>query len=333
MSTILKVTSLKKYFETPRGLLHAVDNVSFVIERGKTLGVVGESGCGKSTLGRTIIHLQEPTSGKIVFAGQDITRVNERQMEALREDMQMIFQDPFSSLNPRMSVGQLIAEPLLIYKKHKNQRELARHVIELMDTVGLARRLANSYPHELDGGRRQRIGVARALALEPKFIVCDEPVSALDVSVQAQIINLMQDLQEAMNLTYMFITHDMSVVRHISDDIMVMYLGSMVEFADSEEMFNIRLHPYTQALLAAVPIPVVGAKKGHTLLKGEITSPIGLGKECRFAKRCPYAEERCLHETPFIEEVRPHHFVACHRVREINHNKLGYKGETPQQVL
>ena len=277
MTAILKVTDLKKYFETPRGLLHAVDNVSFTIER-----------------------------------------VNEKQIKDLREDMQMIFQDPFSSLNPRMSVGQLIAEPLLIYKKHRSERDLARHVASLMDTVGLARRLANSYPHELDGGRRQRIGVARALALEPKFIVCDEPVSALDVSIQAQIINLMQDLQEEMGLTYMFITHDMSVVRHVSDDIMVMYLGTMVEFADSEEMFNIRLHPYTQALLAAVPIPAIGAKKERSLLKGEITSPIGLGEGCRFAKRCPYAEERCFSETPALTEARPHHFVACHRVRELN---------------
>ena len=318
MTAILKVTDLKKYFDTPRGLLHAVDNVSFSIERGKTLGVVGESGCGKSTLGRTVIHLHEPTSGEIIFDGRDISHVNERQLKDLREDMQMIFQDPFSSLNPRMSVGQLIAEPLLIYKKHRTERELARHVASLMDTVGLARRLANSYPHELDGGRRQRIGVARALALEPKFIVCDEPVSALDVSIQAQIINLMQDLQEEMGLTYMFITHDMSVVRHVSDDIMVMYLGTMVEFADSEEMFNIRLHPYTQALLAAVPIPAIGAKKERSLLKGEITSPIGLGEGCRFAKRCPYAQELCFNKTPRLTEARPGHFVACHRVREIN---------------
>ncbi len=318
MTAILKVTDLKKYFDTPRGLLHAVDNVSFSIERGKTLGVVGESGCGKSTLGRTVIHLHEPTSGEIIFDGRDISRVDERQLKDLREDMQMIFQDPFSSLNPRMSVGQLIAEPLLIYKKHRTERELARHVASLMDTVGLARRLANSYPHELDGGRRQRIGVARALALEPKFIVCDEPVSALDVSIQAQIINLMQDLQEEMGLTYMFITHDMSVVRHVSDDIMVMYLGTMVEFADSEEMFNIRLHPYTQALLAAVPIPAIGAKKERSLLKGEITSPIGLGEGCRFAKRCPYAQELCFNKTPRLTEARPGHFVACHRVREIN---------------
>ncbi|OON89362.1 MULTISPECIES: ABC transporter ATP-binding protein [unclassified Pyramidobacter] len=333
MSAILEVVDLRKYFETPRGLLHAVDGVSFAIERGKTLGVVGESGCGKSTLGRTVIHLQEPTSGTIVFEGRDISRVDEHRLKDLREDMQMIFQDPFSSLNPRMSVGQLIAEPLLIYKKHGTERELARHVARLMDTVGLARRLANSYPHELDGGRRQRIGVARALALEPKFIVCDEPVSALDVSIQAQIINLMQDLQEAMNLTYMFITHDMSVVRHVSDDIMVMYLGSMVEFADSEEMFNVRLHPYTQALLAAVPIPVIGAKKERSLLKGEITSPVGLGDGCRFAKRCPHAEDRCFRETPRLDELRPRHFVACHRAREINRLSLDKRLELRPERL
>lgn len=318
MSAILEVYNLKKFFETARGMLHAVDGVSFSIERGKTLGVVGESGCGKSTLGRTIIHLQEPTSGKIFFEGQDITYINEKQIKALREDMQMIFQDPFSSLNPRMSVGQLIAEPLLIYKKHTNGRELARHVANLMDTVGLARRLANSYPHELDGGRRQRIGVARALALKPKFIVCDEPVSALDVSIQAQILNLMQDLQESMGLTYMFITHDMAVVRHVSDDIMVMYLGSMVELADSEEMFKVRLHPYTQALLAAVPIPAIGAKKQRSLLKGEIPSPVGLRDGCRFAGRCPYVQELCFSMTPQLQEARPGHFVACHYVAQIN---------------
>lgn len=315
---ILTVSNLKKYFETPRGLLHAVDGVSFKIEKGQTLGVVGESGCGKSTLGRTVIHLQEPTSGKILFEDRDVSHVTDRQLKDLRQDMQMIFQDPFSSLNPRMSVAQLIAEPLLIYHKHKNERELSQHVAQLMDTVGLARRLSNSYPHELDGGRRQRIGVARALALHPKFIVCDEPVSALDVSIRAQIINLMQDLQEAMDLTYMFITHDMSVVRHVSNDIMVMYLGSMVEFADSEEMFNLRLHPYTQALLAAVPIPMIGAKKKRSLLKGEITSAVNLGEECRFAKRCPYARDNCFTQTPPLTEVRTGHFVACHYVREIN---------------
>ncbi len=315
---ILQVRNLKKYFKTPRGNLHAVDDINFSINRGETLGVVGESGCGKSTLGRTVIHLHERTSGEIYFNGKDISDVTKQQLKVLREDMQMIFQDPFSSLNPRMSVSQLIAEPLLIYKKCGSKGELATRVAQLMDTVGLASRLASFYPHELDGGRRQRIGVARALALNPQFIVCDEPVSALDVSIQAQIINLMQDLQEEMGLTYMFITHDMSVVRHVSNNILVMYLGSMVEFADSEEMFHQRLHPYTKALLAAVPIPVIGAKKERKLIKGEITSPINPGNECRFAKRCPYAKERCHQEIPQLVEAVPGHFVACHYVQEIN---------------
>ena len=315
---ILQVRNLKKYFKTPRGNLHAVDDINFSINRGETLGVVGESGCGKSTLGRTVIHLHERTSGEIYFNGKDISDVTKQQLKVLREDMQMIFQDPFSSLNPRMSVSQLIAEPLLIYKKCGSKGELATRVAQLMDTVGLASRLASSYPHELDGGRRQRIGVARALALNPQFIVCDEPVSALDVSIQAQIINLMQDLQEEMGLTYMFITHDISVVRHVSNNILVMYLGSMVEFADSEEMFHQRLHPYTKALLAAVPIPVIGAKKERKLIKGEITSPINPGNECRFAKRCPYAKERCHQEIPQLVEAVPGHFVACHYVQEIN---------------
>ena len=317
MDNILEVKNLIKYFSSSGGQLHAVDDVSFTIERGKTLGVVGESGCGKSTLGRTIIHLYESTDGKILFDGRDITRISHSEIKTLREDIQMIFQDPFASLNPRMSVGQPIAEPLLIYGKMKG-RELARRVAELMDTVGLARRLSNSYPHELDGGRCQRIGVARALALNPKFIVCDEPVSSLDVSIQAQVINLMQDLQEELGLTYMFITHNMAVVRHMSDTIMVMYLGMMVEFADSEEMFRRRLHPYTQALLAAVPIPEVGEKKERKLIKGEITSPIDPPDECRFAKRCPYAKDICFAKTPAAEEVLPGHFVACHRARELN---------------
>ena len=314
----LEVRNLKKHFRTSRGMLHAVDGVSFKIEKGKTLGVVGESGCGKSTLGRTVIHLHEKTDGQIFFRGKDISEVDEQQLKDLRENMQMIFQDPFSSLNPRMSVGQIIAEPLLIYNKCGTRRELTVRIGELMDTVGLARRLSNSYPHELDGGRRQRIGVARALALNPEFIVCDEPVSALDVSIQAQILNLMQDLQEEMNLTYMFITHDMSVVRHVSNEIMVMYLGSAVEFADSEEMFLRRLHPYTQALLAAVPIPQIGRKKERSLLKGEITSPIDLGEGCRFAGRCAHAKENCFDVTPAFDEVLPGHFVACHYVRQIN---------------
>ena len=314
---LVEAENLKKYFKTPRGMLHAVDDVSFKIEKGKTLGVVGESGCGKSTLGRTLIHLHEPTEGKIIFDGEDISKIKKSELKAKRKNMQMIFQDPFSSLNPRMSVSQIIAEPLIIYKECSKD-ELGKKVAELMDTVGLARRLANSYPHELDGGRRQRIGVARALSLNPEFIVADEPVSALDVSIQAQILNLMQDLQEERNLTYMFITHNMSVVKHISDNIMVMYLGKIVEMASSEDMFLNRLHPYTKALLAAVPIPEVRAKKERKLIKGELSSPINPKPGCRFAARCPHAQPICFEQSPAMEEVMPEHYVSCHFVKEIN---------------
>lgn len=318
MSGLIEVKNLKKYFKTARGTLHAVDDVSFSIKEGKTLGVVGESGCGKSTLGRTTIHLLSKTDGKIFFDGKDISNVTNTQLKALRQDMQMIFQDPFSSLNPRMSVSQIIAEPLIIYKLCSSKQELGIRVAKLMDTVGLARRFANSYPHELDGGRRQRIGVARALSLNPKFIVCDEPVSALDVSIQAQILNLMQDLQDEYKFTYMFITHNMSVVKHISDDILVMYLGTMVEFANNEEMFINRLHPYTKALLAAVPIPAVFERGERKLLKGEITSPIDPKPGCRFAKRCQYATDICNSQNPELVEAISNHFVACHHVKKIN---------------
>lgn len=314
---LVEVNNLKKYFKTNSGMLHAVDDVSFKIRQGETLGVVGESGCGKSTLGRTVIHLLERTSGQIIFDGRDISDVNKHELKALRHDVQMIFQDPFSSLNPRMSVSQIIAEPLLIYKACPKE-ELDKEVAKLMDTVGLARRFANAYPHELDGGRRQRIGVARALSLNPKFIVCDEPVSALDVSIQAQILNLMQDLQEEYNLTYMFITHNMSVVKHISNQILVMYLGTVVEFADVKDIFKERLHPYTKALLAAVPIPKVFDRGQRQLLQGELTSPINPKPGCRFAARCPYATEICRTESPEMTETLPNHFVACHHVKEIN---------------
>ncbi|MBQ6692878.1 MAG: ATP-binding cassette domain-containing protein [Clostridia bacterium] len=318
MSTLVEVQNLKKYFKTPRGLLHAVDDINFKIERGQTLGVVGESGCGKSTLGRTVIHLHERTDGKIFFDGRDVSDLSKQELKEFRSHVQMIFQDPFSSLNPRMSVSQLIAEPLLIYKTTKNSTELGKEVGRLMDTVGLARRFANSYPHELDGGRRQRIGIARALALNPEFIVCDEPVSALDVSIQAQILNLMQDLQDEFDLTYMFITHNMSVVKHISDNIMIMYLGNMVEFSSAEEIFKNRLHPYTKALLAAVPIPEIIEGRKRQLLTGEITSPIDPKPGCRFAARCPYATDICHQENPQLEEAIEGHFVACHNVKEIN---------------
>ena len=318
MSTLVEVKNLKKYFKTPRGLLHAVDDINFKIEKGQTLGVVGESGCGKSTLGRTVIHLHERTSGQILFDGKDVSDLSKHELKEFRSHVQMIFQDPFSSLNPRMSVSQLIAEPLLIYKASKSSTDLGKEVGRLMDTVGLARRFANSYPHELDGGRRQRIGIARALSLNPEFIVCDEPVSALDVSIQAQILNLMQDLQDEFHLTYMFITHNMSVVKHISNNIMIMYLGNMVEFAGAEEIFKNRLHPYTKALLAAGPIPAIIEGRKRQLLTGEITSPIDPKPGCRFAARCPYATDICHAENPQLDEVLEGHFVACHNVKEIN---------------
>lgn len=314
---LLEVKDLKKYFKTPNGTLHAVDGVSFSIEEGKTLGVVGESGCGKSTLGRTILHLQPNTGGQIFFEGQDITNVTPQQLKELRKNMQIIFQDPFSSLDPRKSVSQIIAEPLKIYKVCNSRQEIIKKVGELMDTVGLATRLAHSYPHELDGGRRQRIGIARALALNPKFIVCDEPVSALDVSIQAQVLNLMQDLQRDRHLTYIFITHNLAVVKHISDDIMVMYLGNMIEKAPKRELFKNPLHPYTQALLSAIPIPDIDVKKKRILLKGEITSPIDPKPGCRFAARCNYARPECFEKTPELREVAPQHYVACHFFDEL----------------
>lgn len=318
MSTLLEVKNLQKYFKTPHGWLHAVDNVSFSLDAGETLGVVGESGCGKSTLGRTILHLVEPTRGQIVFNGEDISTVSKAKFKELRREMQIIFQDPFSSLNPRMTVEDTIREPLEIYQIYKNPADLNKRVKELLDTVGLAERLARSYPHELDGGRRQRIGIARALALNPRFIVCDEPVSALDVSIQAQILNLMQDLQEQFGLTYMFITHDLSVVRHIANNICVMYLGQMVEKSDAKELFVQNLHPYTKALLSAIPVANPHIKSNRIILKGEITSPINPPKACRFAPRCPYAKEECFAKEPQLEELLPNHFVACHCAREIN---------------
>ncbi|MBR4289883.1 MAG: ABC transporter ATP-binding protein [Oscillospiraceae bacterium] len=310
---ILEVQNLKKYFKTSRGQLHAVDDISFTLERGKTLGIVGESGCGKSTTGRCILRLIEPTSGKVIFDGEDILSLNTRQMRKRRCDMQIIFQDPFSSLNPRKTVMQTIAEGVQMRGKYKTKEEIEGRVLELMETVGLAERLINSYPHELDGGRRQRIGIARALAVEPKIIICDEPVSALDVSIQAQILNLLKELQKKLGLTYIFITHDLAVVNHISDDIMVMYLGQTVEKAPAEELFANPIHPYTKALLSAIPIPKVGGpKKERILLKGEVTSPINPGKECRFAKRCQYACEACMGNSAELKEVAPGHFVACH---------------------
>ena len=308
---LLRVDHLKKYFKSAKGTVHAVDDVSFTIEKGKTLGVVGESGCGKSTLGRTIIRLQEPTKGTVLFEGKNISALNQKELWKQRREMQMIFQDPFSSLNPRMTISQTIEEPLKLYGLCADKESRQKRVAELMDTVGLARRLYNTYPHELDGGRRQRIGIARALALQPKFIVCDEPVSALDVSIQAQILNLMQDLQKELNLTYMFITHDLSVVHHISDDIMVMYLGQVIEKAPAEVLFANPVHPYTQALLSAIPVPSLHNRKERILMKGELTSPIDPKPECRFCSRCPYAEEMCHAGNPALKEIEAGHFVAC----------------------
>lgn len=318
MDNILEVQNLKKYFPTKNGLLHAVDDVTFSIERGTTLGVVGESGCGKSTLGRVILHLLSPTDGKILFDGKDISAPSKKEFHELRKDMQMIFQDPFSSINPRMTVAQIIGEPLKIYKMCKNKQDYNRQVREIMETVGLPERLENTYPHELDGGRRQRIGIGRALALNPKFVVCDEPVSALDVSIQAQVLNLIQDLQEQRNLTYIFITHDLSVVKHISKEIIVMYLGVIVEKCETKELFENQLHPYTKALLSAIPRPSIGAAKDRIILQGEITSPIDPPPACRFAPRCPYACEECFRSQPALEEITAGHFVSCHRVRDIN---------------
>ena len=315
---ILEVRDLKKYFKSPTGTLHAVDGVNFSIRRGETLGLVGESGCGKSTIGRLILGLHQSTSGEILFNGQDICKMNKKQLHDLRKDLQIIFQDPFSSLNPRMSIGEIIGEPLRIHAKAQSRAELDKEVSRLMDVVGLSARLFNAYPHELDGGRRQRIGIARALILNPEFVVCDEPVSALDVSIQAQILNLLMDLQESMNLTYMFITHDLSVVRHISNEIMVMYLGKCVERAEAKEIFRNPVHPYTKALLAAIPIPSIeSCHKKRELLQGEVTSPVNPKPGCRFAVRCPFATDECRKGDIPLREVAPGHFAACCRAEEI----------------
>lgn len=314
MGELLSVQELKKYFEVSAGTLHAVDNVSFSIEKGETLGVVGESGCGKSTLGRVLIHLLESTGGKIVFQGEDITKVSRKKLSQLRKEMQIIFQDPFSSLNPRMTIFQTISEPMTIAGGYSKQ-QINDQVMSIMDTVGLARRLVNAYPHELDGGRRQRIGIARALVMQPKFIVCDEPVSALDVSIQAQIINLLLDIQAQQKLTYVFITHDLMVVKYISDRIMVMYLGNMVEFADKNTLFDNPLHPYTQSLFSAAPVPDIHNKSRRIVMQGEVTSPINPPPGCRFAPRCPRATQMCSSITPELRNMGNGHMVACHLVQ------------------
>ena len=313
MSNLLEIKNLKKYFSTPRGELHAVDNVNLNIEKGKTIGVVGESGCGKSTLGKTLMRLHTPTSGEVLYNGVDIASMPMKEFkQKYRTNIQMIFQDPYASLDPRMNVLQLIEEPIKVNHKDMSNSDVTARAKEMMELVGLAKRLEGSYPHELDGGRRQRIGIARALSLNPEFIVCDEPVSALDVSIQAQILNLLQDLQAERGLTYMFITHDMSVVKHISDDIAVMYLGQLIEKCPANEIFKNTIHPYSQALLSAIPIPNVHVKKERMILKGELTSPIDPKPCCRFAARCPYATEECMAKEPELREVKPNHFVACH---------------------
>ena len=316
MAPLIELRGLKKYFPTAHGMVHAVDDVTLTIEKGKTLGVVGESGCGKSTLGRTIIHLYESTGGQILFNGEDVTLVKRKALRSLRENMQIIFQDPYSSIDPRKTVEETVCEPLIVSKKYKKS-EIAQVANELMDLVGIDERLRKSYPHELDGGRRQRVGIARALALNPQFIVCDEPVSALDVSIQAQVLNLLKELQKKRGLTYMFVTHDLSVVRHISDDICVMYLGQVVELCPSKTLFEQNFHPYTKALLSAIPSVDIHNRKQREIIEGEITSPINPKPGCRFASRCRFATEACR-QPQTLTEVKPGHFVSCCRVRELN---------------
>ena len=309
---LVETKNIKKYFKTPNGYLHAVDGVDFSIKKGQTLGIVGESGCGKTTLGRVILRLIEPTEGEVLFEGENILKYNKYEMFKVRRGMQIIFQDPYSSLNPRMTVYEIISEPLIVNKLFENKAELNDKVLGLMKTVGLTERIVNTYPHELDGGRRQRIGIARALALSPKFIVCDEPVSALDVSMQAMILNLMMDLQEEMGLTYMFITHDLSVVKHISNEIAVMYLGKCVERATCQELFKNPLHPYTKALLKSVLVADIDFRlKKREIIKGEVTSPINPKSGCRFAARCPMFKAECVNGEIALRERGNNHFVAC----------------------
>ena len=316
---LLEVKHLKKYFNTKNGLLHAVDDVSFDIERGETLGLVGESGCGKSTIGRAILRLHEPTGGEVLLNGVDVTKLNKQELRALRQKMQIVFQDPYSSLDGRKSVFESIGEPLVIQKVCKSKKEYEERVYELMGTVGLAERLVNAYPHELDGGR-QCVGIARALALNPEFLVLDEPVSALDVSIQAQVINMFEDLQNQLGVAYLFIAHDLLVVQHISNRIAVMYLGHVVELADANELMSDPKHPYTQSLLSAVPIPdpKTARKKNRIVLEGDVPSPLKMPSGCPFRTRCPYACDKCAESMPDFQEVSAGHFVACHRVGEIN---------------
>lgn len=318
---MVEVNHLKKYFTTPRGLLHAVDDVSFTVQRGETLGLVGESGCGKSTLGRAMIRLLEPTSGEVKFWGKDIVGLSSGEMKEMRKRVQIVFQDPYSCLNPRLSVSELIAEPLIVNKICASRREMDARIHKLMDTVGLARRLVGAYPHELDGGRRQRIGIARSLALDPEFIVLDEPVSALDVCIQAQVLNLLSQLQKENNYTYVFISHNLSVVKHLSDRIAVMYLGKIVELTDYRTTFKNPLHPYTQALLSAIPIPKVGQKRDRIILEGDVPSPVNPPAGCRFAGRCRFCQDQCRLASPELRELEPGHFVSCHFAGQIHYSR------------
>ena len=315
MSSFIEVKNLKKYFPTKKGLLDAVEDLSFEINKGETLGLVGESGCGKSTAGRAIIRLHEPTAGEVLLNGEDVLKRNTtKEKRQLRREMQIVFQDPYSSLNPRLTTFDLIADALYVNKIYDSKKEIEEVVAEMMETVGLEKRLVNSYPHELDGGRRQRIGIARALVMRPEFIVLDEPVSALDVSIQAQVLNLLQDIQELKRLTYLFISHDLSVVRHLSDRVAVMYLGRMVELADYQAIFENPMHPYTRALLSAIPVPEYNYDANRIILKGDVPSPIDPPDRCVFYGRCPNRTEACDGPHPKLREISPSHFVACHLV-------------------
>ena len=316
---ILEVKHLKKYFPLKKGkfkegdpCVKAVDDITFDLYEGETLGLVGESGCGKSTLGRTIIRLYEPTSGEVIFEGEDVAKKSRKEMRALREAMQFIFQDPYSSLNPRMTVFNILAEPLIAHGKFKRGPELDAYVKNLMDRCGLPSYYCYRYPHQFSGGQRQRIGIARSLALDPSFIICDEPVSALDVSIQSQIINLMKDMQEEKNISYIFISHDLSFVKHISDRVGVMYLGSMMELADKNEIYSNPQHPYTRALIGAIPLPDPTKRKEMQVIQGEIPSNVNIPKGCKFNPRCPFAKDICREQEPATKEVKPNHFVKCH---------------------
>ena len=308
---LLETVNLRKYFKTPKGNLHAVDDINLSIKAGKTLGVVGESGCGKSTLGRTILRLIEPTSGQILYRGEDISKYNKKKMWEMHHKMQIIFQDPYSSLPPRYTIGDTISEAAMIHNIVPKE-ELRDYTIGIMKQCGLQDYYYDRYPHEFSGGQRQRICIARALSVQPEFVVCDEPVSALDVSIQAQIINLLKDLQREKGLTYMFISHDLSVVEHISDRVGVMYLGSMAEIGDTKDIFSNPCHPYTQALLSAIPVPDPHNKKQRIILEGDVPSPMNPPSGCRFHTRCPYATEKCSQVTPVFREHEPGHWAACH---------------------